>query len=492
MQARAPFTSDKNWFLIGATLALLLTLFRLVFLWLDRTDLFVDEAQYWLWGQEFDFGYYSKPPLVAWVIRLVTELAHSDAIFWVRFPAPMLHLATALILGVLADRLYGAKAAFWAMLSYISLPAVALGSAVISTDTVMAPFFALALLFYIRLLDEKRVGWAVIAGLAAGLAFLAKYAGVYFLVCALVAAVLLPAARPSWRHAAAFFLAFLAATLPNIVWNSLNDLTTLQHTMDNASWLREDSRPLRLHFLKLAEFFFSQFGVFGPILFGGLIYCLFRPGEKHARILLLFSAPIFLIVCLQALLSHAFANWAAAAFFAATVLVVSRLLILKKELLLKLSVAFGMAASLGLPVLTSLAYEISINGEVPVMKRLLGREQMSRDILEAARTAEVAMIVADSREIIADLFYTGRAENMPMRVIAHHGRPRNYYELTFPFRPEEPTQRALLVSPRPSLYCAQRDLPPQLSLATDGGAYHGQTFNAFVVEPACFDDLARY
>ena len=33
-------------------------------------DLFGDEAQYWIWSQNPDFGYYSKPPLLAWIIAL--------------------------------------------------------------------------------------------------------------------------------------------------------------------------------------------------------------------------------------------------------------------------------------------------------------------------------------------------------------------------------------------------------------------------------------
>jgi hypothetical protein len=35
----------------------------------DSTDLFVDEAQYWFGRRNIDFGYYSKPPMIAWVIR---------------------------------------------------------------------------------------------------------------------------------------------------------------------------------------------------------------------------------------------------------------------------------------------------------------------------------------------------------------------------------------------------------------------------------------
>ena len=37
---------------------------------LSPLELGVDEAQYWLWSQEFDFGYYTKPPLTSWIIGL--------------------------------------------------------------------------------------------------------------------------------------------------------------------------------------------------------------------------------------------------------------------------------------------------------------------------------------------------------------------------------------------------------------------------------------
>lgn len=45
----------------------LLTLWRVALLPFDRTDLFVDEAQYWLWGRELAWGYFSKPPLIGWI-----------------------------------------------------------------------------------------------------------------------------------------------------------------------------------------------------------------------------------------------------------------------------------------------------------------------------------------------------------------------------------------------------------------------------------------
>ena len=31
-------------------------------------SLYGDEAQYWLWSQNLDLGYFSKPPLLAWFL----------------------------------------------------------------------------------------------------------------------------------------------------------------------------------------------------------------------------------------------------------------------------------------------------------------------------------------------------------------------------------------------------------------------------------------
>jgi 4-amino-4-deoxy-L-arabinose transferase-like glycosyltransferase len=135
-----------DWLRPALLIVLAVTLLRLLALAFDRTDLFVDETQYWLWGQRLDFGYYSKPPLIGWAIRLVTDLAGSDARFWVRMPGSVLHGVTALILAALAARLGGARAAIWTAALYVTLPFVAVGSVMFSTDTVMAPFFAAAVM----------------------------------------------------------------------------------------------------------------------------------------------------------------------------------------------------------------------------------------------------------------------------------------------------------------------------------------------------------
>ena len=221
---------------LGLGFVLALTGARIAALALSDAELFVDEAQYWLWGQNLAAGYYSKPPLIGWLIRAATDLAGSDEAFWVRLPAPLLHMATALILGACAHRLWGPRAAAWTAAVYIALPMASLGSFLISTDTVMLPPLAGALLAHLRAIERPDWRWAVATGAALGLAALAKYAALMLVPCAALAAGLRPEARLRPAHAAGALAAMLAVLAPNIAWNALHGATTLRHTASNADW----------------------------------------------------------------------------------------------------------------------------------------------------------------------------------------------------------------------------------------------------------------
>ncbi|MEO1548878.1 MAG: glycosyltransferase family 39 protein [Pseudomonadota bacterium] len=192
----------------------------------SEADLFVDESQYWLWGQDLAFGYYSKPPLIGWVIRAATELGEVSA-FWVRAPAVLFHGLSAIVLMLAARQITTAGAAVLTGLAYLTIPGVVVGSLLMSTDTILMPFYAAALALYIRLLDRPSIGTAALMGLCLGLAFMAKYAAAYFLISALMVHLFHPSLRLRWREAMAALLAFVVTISPNLVWNLLNDLSTL-------------------------------------------------------------------------------------------------------------------------------------------------------------------------------------------------------------------------------------------------------------------------
>ena len=121
------------------------TTLRTAALALSPLELGVEEAQYWLWSKTLDFGYFTKPPMIAWIIGASNWL-FGHHVMAVRLPACWLNLATALVLWQTATWLYGPRAGRWASLLWISLPAVGLGSFLISTDTPLLLFISLALL----------------------------------------------------------------------------------------------------------------------------------------------------------------------------------------------------------------------------------------------------------------------------------------------------------------------------------------------------------
>ncbi|SDI62527.1 ArnT family glycosyltransferase [Aliiruegeria lutimaris] len=484
--AKSP-AETRGWFAPALLVALAVTTFRIALLAANRTDLFVDEAQYWLWGQELAFGYYSKPPLIGWAIRAATEIGGSDASFWVRIPGPLLHCVTGLLLAAIAAPRFGKQAAIWVCATYVTLPMVAIGSLMISTDTVMVPFLVLSLLAWMRGLD---VGgshrWAILAGLSLGIGFLGKYAAVYFIICAGLSAALLWQARPGWKPAASGFAAFLLAISPNILWNLANGLSTVEHTLDNADWVRNPGDNATLNFVGLAEFLGSQFAVFGPILFACLLYLAARPRRISAeqKFLLLFSLPILAIVSVQALLSQAYANWAATAYIAGTLLVVPWLLT-NRPGLLKVSMGIHLLLAVLLPVLTvfGTGLRLGADGEL-LLARYLGRSDMSQSILEAAKTRGVRAIVADDRDVLADLFYFNK--DGPIAVYARpvSGRAPNHYVLKHSM-PSDLTEPVLFVSKQKN---APNECTESVSLgriAPQNGAYAHRSQKLFLVDAQC-------
>ena len=477
----------QGWLLPCLSIALGVTALRIVLMMFNRTDLFVDEAQYWLWGQEFALGYYSKPPMIGWVIRLFTEIADSSSPFWVRFPAPVFHCVTATILASIAAEYYGRSAAIWTTAAFITLPLVTVGSFLISTDTIMFPFLALALKAWLRVLKDQSTGWALTAGVALGLAFLSKYAAVYYLISAVLAATFLPTARQRGRCVATTLLAFGVTISPTVIWNIQNGLSTVEHTLDNADWVRDPGEKANLNFAGLAEFFGSQFAVFGPIFFGALIVLVRRRGAARTdyRFLLLFSAPIVAIVCIQALLSQAYANWAVAAYLAGSLVVVAWLSRQHPAWLwgsLTLHGAFALAVPLLSVFGTGLSY--GANDRL-VLERYLGRTEMSETILQLARDNDVSTVVADQRDILADLFYVGRDGDIDLFAKPEAGRAPNHYVLKYPF-PANSDETIILVTQRDKAPRACRKNATLIErLAPTQGAYRIRGQNVFLLPGSC-------
>lgn len=463
-----------SWPLVALLVGLIV--WRVVTLGFDQTDLFMDEAQYWLWGQHLDWGYYSKPPMIAFLSRLVTDLAGSDAVFWVRLPAPLLHGVTALLTGLIATKLYDQHVGIWAALIYATTPFVVLGSWLFSTDTVLLPFFAAAILAFIHLNERPSLPWAIALGAATGLGALSKYAMFYFPVMAGLAALLLPGARISWRDAGVACLVALILLAPNILWNLQNGGTTIRHVAVENAHLG----TAKLDIVRGLEFFLSQFGTFGPILFATLLFALWRSKAPDTRMLLLLSLPVIVFMFVQATRAHANANWAVTAYIAGSVLVAA-LLVRGAPRLLRVSFGLHLVVAILAPLLYMFPDLLRIPDGRHLMWRYLGQSDMSQDIAETAQANGLSTIVASDRAILADLFYTLR--DAPLTV--HAAPPRggavsNFYEQSFALG--EVNGPALLVHMSERAPCNAtllREIDP------DDGFFSRRTIRLSEVDAAC-------
>jgi 4-amino-4-deoxy-L-arabinose transferase-like glycosyltransferase len=473
---------DHSWLGPALGLVLAITAARIGLLALSEADLFVDEAQYWLWGQDLAPGYYSKPPLIAWVIRGATELAGSDAPFWVRLPAPLFHAATALILGGIAARLHSARAGVFTAATYATLPMVAVGSLLISTDSIMFPFLAGALALYLPLVAPGGGGrphLAALVGLMLGLAFLAKYAALYYLVLGALAA-LHPRARPDPRDGAVLLVAFALAVAPNIAWNAANGLATLSHTVDNTGW----RGGLALDPAGLAGFLGAQFLVAGPVVFAALVLAALGLARRGAGVadglFAALSLPILALVSAQALISGANANWAAATYLAGVLLAVPWLL--ARRAWLVASFAINATLALALPLAATQAESLRFGGRL-ILARYVGIDELSRDILALAEAEGAAAIVASGRALLADLHYTGRASGLAIYAWPHVGPPRHHYEQRYPYPGTADGTVLAVLRDEAELPCVPLSATP----VTPGpGAYEGEIFTGALVPADCW------
>ncbi len=427
-----------------------LTIFRLVTVAFSNTELFFDEAQYWFWSRDLAFGYYSKPPLIAWIIRGATGICGQEEAC-IRAPSALIHGGTALLVFAIGRRLYDLRIGFWSGLTYLTLPGVSLSSGLISTDAPLLFFVALGLLALIRLLDTGSWVWAITLGAAIGFGLLSKYAMAYFILCFALHAILTRDGRALLREPPLYAALAIGAALiaPNIVWNVQNGFATLSHTAGNARW-----SGIHLHPEKMAEFLGSQLGVFGPILFVAFLAFGFNwlrdPARRAAspmleRLLFAFSAPILILMTAQALVSRAFANWAAFAYIAATVLVTAVLLREGWTRLFRTSFFLHCAVALLIPIGGILAGRIDLPGGVDPYSRVLGWKELAVAAGRKAKDGGFQAIATDKRALSAELFYYLRDTAIPVFALRRGGPPEDHFEMTRPLTDASP-RPALLVS----------------------------------------------
>ena len=219
------FIHEKHSLKLLLVLCFFIVLIRCIAIFVTPLELSADEAQYWLWSKSLSWGYFSKPPLIAWLISLSSYI-FGDFDFAVRIFAPILHGATAIVLYFLAREFTKNHIAqFLSSLIWLTFPIVGVGSFIMSTDTPLMLFFSISILMIVKAYkSENKSSW-LLAGIFSGLGLYAKYAAIY-LPLGLVLIYTLSFYRKSKINLSSvllFLISFTAISIPNILWNFYNN-----------------------------------------------------------------------------------------------------------------------------------------------------------------------------------------------------------------------------------------------------------------------------
>lgn len=419
---------------------LVISLIRAYFISISHIDLFVDEIQYWWWSKELDWGFYSKPPMIAVLIYLVTSV-FGDSMLTIKLGAILVYPITTLVVYALGRKLVTEQVGFWSGVIFITLPGVALSSTISSTDVLLFLFWSSAMLFFIRSVENNHWYDWLMCAVVCGLGLLTKYNMAIFAVSALGYLMFFghikQLANPKLWLMAIIALAILA---PNFYWNYLNDFPTFSHTAEYVD-------KTGLYPKKMVSFIFEQAGIVGPVGFIITWWWIIK-GKQPKALLLTFSAPIFIVICAVALQGKYNANWAAPTYVAITIGLAHFLQHHRKWLAAMLITNLLLGAVVGLadPVLQATGVELKSKQDP--FKRVRGWKEWGEELKVYTDQYPQATFIADGRTVLTEAaFYTFNGPNDRLTEWTPGSAIKSHFQLTRPYKGGD--NQAIIVSPSP-------------------------------------------
>ena len=407
--------------------SLFFLIYKIVAIYLTNFDLFGDEAQYWLWSKDLDYGYYSKPPLLAWTIAVFSFFLGSD-FFALKMIPVFLYCPVVLVVFIITKKLYEDRFfAFIVSITFFLAPAVSLSSFLISTDILLLFFWSLSLMMVLFIKDSPKIINFTLLGIFLGLAFMAKYAAIYFIISLILLCFEKSMRSVFLKNKISFiycFFVILIIIAPNLVWNYNNGWLTFVHTQDNASL-----HKVGLNIWGGLEFVISQILMIGPIVVVGYFFTLSKNFKLdfNTKFLLIFSLPVFLIILIESLLVRANANWAAVGLVSFLILFVRGLYLVNSKILFfnnifNIFVGFVLFGLIGL----SSSYK--------PFERINGISSFANEIYIKVKQHE--NLVISDRMLFSSLGYIYRNKNINLYMpISPESQITNHFQITNPLLP---------------------------------------------------------
>lgn len=266
------------------------------------TEIFEDEAYYWLYSEFPAWGYFDHPPMIAILIKLGYGIFPNT--LGVRLFPVLLGSGTVLITWFLIpERSRNFRVFAWSVFG-MSLMHLHTAGFIGLPDIPLVFFTALFFLLMRDYLESDRMGRAILLGIVVAGMVYSKYHALLILFFTLIACWKLILRRSFW------VIVLVATTLylPHIIWQFKNDFVSFQYHLIS----RNDPFNAR-HIL---EYIGNQLLVTGPFVGVFLLYLAFagkatRPFERMLKFNLI---GIFGFFLLSSVLGHVEPHWTAAVF----------------------------------------------------------------------------------------------------------------------------------------------------------------------------------
>lgn len=269
---------QRHPYVIAALIIVCTTLVRIAFLWSNQLDLVYDEAQYWDWTRHMQFSYYSKGPLIAWIIKSWTSV-FGDTQLGVRFGAVVNSFLTQSILLYGMGRLMKRPvAALWAVILANTIPLFLASGILMTTDSPLLVCWVSALFaLYAASVNPERKLPYVVLGAAMAVGILAKYMmlamiGIVFFYCIGLWRQNMLSKIFVKRVAIAMAAGSAIGFLPILIWNIQNDWVGFRHVAKLAGVNKAATAKPFFRFDRFPEYFASQVGLLTPWWFAFLIF----------------------------------------------------------------------------------------------------------------------------------------------------------------------------------------------------------------------------
>jgi 4-amino-4-deoxy-L-arabinose transferase-like glycosyltransferase len=308
-----------------------------------QLNLVQDEAQYWDWIRRPQLSYYSKGPLIAWVITLWTQVFGNTEL-GVRFGSVlgMTGILAALYVGV--SRVWREyRMAVFVLFAAATMPLLN-GLGILATTDCPLIFFWTVAFFALAAAtrnepDRAVTKWPfVVLGACMAFGILAKYMMLAFFGLALIHAIILQCrGQLPERFWSRFLLASVAGSAlglaPILLWNMDNGWVAYKHVAKLSAGVGNGT-GFALRPGPFFEMLGAQIGLLAPwwlaFILVGTGAALrkawigpvgrFDAGYRRDLMTLLYFWPLWGLITAKALFSKVEANWTAAAFMAGAIL----------------------------------------------------------------------------------------------------------------------------------------------------------------------------